>query len=465
VVIDWNDFELSDETYDRLMSYPGVHTICLGRKEVGGRRTEVDSIQLLVSRKIARDELDPSQIIPAEIQGVPTDVVEQQDFHISAAKCPRVDDTEKVRPLTGGVQISALHCVSPDGSGTLGGIARTRDTNQKVLLSNAHVIGEKDSYVGDKVGQPAMCSVCSACCSDPVATVLRSKLTAHVDGAVAVLNAGIDGVPQIKEIGAVAGVRHLTRVEAQSAVQVQKRGAASGLTFGLVVGWIPKKEIQNHNGSINRIGEDFLRIVPRAPSVCWVQDGDSGSLVLDSNRNVVGLLFGGTDDGQAGFACPIQFVEDELNIDILTATTLAPVTTTTVAADVVARVAAHPGVRVVAETPAGRAALEQFERYFDELRTLVRTERRVTVAWRRNGGPGMLQAFTEALDAPGMQMPAEIDGRPLPECVERIVAAIRPHASPALRADLDGHLTVLKGCGGLTLSQVAARLAGSTAAV
>jgi hypothetical protein len=45
--------------------------------------------------------------------------------------------------------------------------------------------------------------------------------------------------------------------------------------------------------------------------------GDSGSVVMDGSRNVVGLLYGGSNDGVMTFANPIQAVLDELSVDLL----------------------------------------------------------------------------------------------------------------------------------------------------
>ena len=459
MVIDWDSFKLADETYRRLMSYPGVHMIGLGRKEISGRRTDVYAIRVFVSRKLPRSALDQAQVIPAEIQGVPTDVVEQQEIRLLAAPGPDIDDTKTYRPLVGGIHVEALHGFATDGGGTLGCIARDRLGGQRVLLSNAHVLGEQDSQVGDEVGQPAMCSRCSPCCSDQAARVLRVKKTAHVDGAIAVINDGVPAAPQIVDIGAVAGVRPLTQAQAMAAtVQVQKRGYRTGLTFGLVTGWIPKAPILTPNGEVYRVAEDSLHIEARAPSAWWTRPGDSGSVVLDMDRKVIALHFGGTPDATIGMACPIQFVQDELNIDILTADAAVPVTATDVREQVLAAAPAHADTRALLGTDGGRVAVDLLDRHAGEIRRLIRGQRRVMVAWRRNGGPGLLQALGEAAAAPGRPLPAEIDGRPFEDCVQRIGAAISPYATPALQADLDRHLAVLAGFGGLTLEAAAARL-------
>jgi len=44
--------------------------------------------------------------------------------------------------------------------------------------------------------------------------------------------------------------------------------------------------------------------------------GDSGSVVVDDSRKIVGLYFAGSDDGQFGVANPIQAVLDALNISL-----------------------------------------------------------------------------------------------------------------------------------------------------
>jgi hypothetical protein len=251
------------------------------------------------------------------------------------------------------------------------------------------VLAEKESHIGDTVGQPAMCSVCSACCSDPVGQVLRFSKTPHVDGAIATLRAGIGHAAQIRDIGTVTGTRPLTSEEAQAGThQVQKRGRTTGHTFGTVIGWMPgSTEIKNHNGSVNRVATDFLAVLVRAPSKCWSLGGDSGSAVLDADRKVVGLHFGGTRAGHLGLACPIQFVTDQLNIEILTAATPEPIARHEVTLPVLAELT---GSGALVESPGGRLVTDLYDRYGREVRRLVRGERRVAAVWRRHGGPELL---------------------------------------------------------------------------
>jgi len=66
------------ETFEPgLMRLPYVHGVSLGYKRVKGRATSQLAVCLHVSRKVPADVLTPSERIPPNIEGVPTDVIEQ----------------------------------------------------------------------------------------------------------------------------------------------------------------------------------------------------------------------------------------------------------------------------------------------------------------------------------------------------------------------------------------------------
>ncbi|MFC0678068.1 hypothetical protein ACFFGH_09455 [Lysobacter korlensis] len=457
---------LSESAATRLQQYPGVQAIGLGMKETGGQLTGELAVLVLVDRKRPLSELAVDEVIPAEVDGLPTDVVEFGAAYALAAadtKKYRIEDESKVRPLIGGIQVQARHWGVNIDTGTLGCFARTREAPQRiVMLSNAHVIGDSDSDVTDAVGQPSMCSICSTCCSDTVGEVLRFRMTEHVDGAIATVDASA-GTPaaQIKEIGAVAGTRPLSAQDAFSGtIEIQKRGRTTGLTFGTVRGWIVgPQNILNHNGSVNRVSRDHLLLQVRQPSECFVLDGDSGSAVLDMDRKVVGLLFGGNEKGTIGLACPIQFVTDELQIDILEATAVVPVVERAFAIAPLAGIADGPAGELL-ETPAGRFAAELYDTHAEEVRRLVRTNPRVSAVWRRHGGPALIHGLARAAEQPDeLPLPVELNGRPVAEEIRAICDVLARYASDALRSALVLHGPRLAACGGRTLAECATMLA------
>lgn len=445
-----------------LMKIRGVRAVGIGSKLVGGEPTDQVSLQVLVAVKRPLAELSAEEVIPAEVAGLPTDVIEVGDLYIDAEpntkECLK-EDTSNGRPLEGGIQIEPLHGWTDTATGTLGCFAKTTDTNQVVMLSNAHVLADKDGHVGDRVGQPGMCSVCSACCSDPVGKVLRFKKTPHVDGAIATLDPGVAHAAQIKEIGAVAGTRAITAADALAGtIKVQKRGRTTGHTFGTVIGWVPgPADIKNHNGSVYRVATDFLTVIPRTPSKCWSLGGDSGSAVLDENRMVLGLHFGGSGTGKVGSVCPIQFVTQELEIEILTADAPVPVRRQDVTLPVLAEVV---GAGALAETPGGRVADDLYRRHGPELRVLVRSNRRVAAMWRRHGGPELLHALMRAVEAPATyRLPDQLEGRPFRDQIELICRMIARYASAELRSALQEHGPTLAAVGGATLAEAGDLLA------
>jgi len=63
-----------------LMNKNGVAGCSIGYKEIGGKRTDKLSIVCYVKEKKTEENLKRKDIIPGEIEGIPTDVVESGEF-------------------------------------------------------------------------------------------------------------------------------------------------------------------------------------------------------------------------------------------------------------------------------------------------------------------------------------------------------------------------------------------------
>lgn len=64
--------EIKNAHRDRLLSYPNVTGVGIGRKIRDGKDTGVAAIKVYVSKKVK--ELEPAERIPESLDGVPTDV-------------------------------------------------------------------------------------------------------------------------------------------------------------------------------------------------------------------------------------------------------------------------------------------------------------------------------------------------------------------------------------------------------
>src|SRR6266436_4440372 len=113
----------------RLRAIPGVHAVGVGPKITGGKHTGQPAIVIFVEKKKPLSELSSDDVIPAEIEGIKTDVHE--------APKPRLVAPEL--PLQGGIQLQ------PGGvhsEGTLGCIARTDEPVPKIVaITCEHVVG------------------------------------------------------------------------------------------------------------------------------------------------------------------------------------------------------------------------------------------------------------------------------------------------------------------------------------
>ena len=60
----------------RLMALPSVTGVGIGGRMRGGQPTGELVLKVYVKRKLPANEVDPAELVPAEIEGIPTDVSE-----------------------------------------------------------------------------------------------------------------------------------------------------------------------------------------------------------------------------------------------------------------------------------------------------------------------------------------------------------------------------------------------------
>lgn len=330
---------LSDNRW-RLMRKANVVGVGKGLKRVKGIRTEQPAITVLVKEKVTLSSLKSQDIIPQEIDGIPTDVFEVGELRLLSSV-----RTEKLRPAQPGVSIGHYKVTA----GTFGAVVKDIATGQPLILSNNHVLANVSNgrdgraRIGDPILQPgsydggrsdsdvigtlerfvplvrdskeADCQVANliAGIMNEILSLLYPSYTLKfvkylnaentVDCAVAKPTSPDLIKTDILEIGRVNGV-----AECGEKTRVKKSGRTTGLTRGEVVAT---------NAAVNVKLSDSENgvFVDQIVSTSISQGGDSGSLVLDENNAAVGLLFAGSD--KATVFNRIQNVLKALKVELL----------------------------------------------------------------------------------------------------------------------------------------------------
>ncbi len=304
-----------------LFARDGVTAVGVGRKIKDGQRTGDMCIRIYVAKKLPKTKLSKAQLIPASIDGVPTDVIErrfvanpQPDALKQRMKVDEISariDTGTYGTLKGGMSIGPCRVI--DGYvyvGTLGCIVKDNATGESMLLSNKHVMCVDDSWtVGDDICQPARNDQ-GSCPADVVGSVVRSIMSADVDGALASI-AGRPSACDVLQIGPVRGTALHVFDE-----PVRKRGRTTELTHGFVddMDWSGNVDMGplGIRFFANQIG--LMHDPSKSPQ--FGISGDSGSVVVNPNDEVIGLYFAGDDSGEFGLANPIAKVESELGVTV-----------------------------------------------------------------------------------------------------------------------------------------------------
>lgn len=246
-----------------------------GAKETEGATVESDlAVRIYVRAKLPRRELGGSDLIPAEVNGRPTDLIAVGN--IVAAQ----------RPTKCGVSVGHFRV----SAGTLGCLVRPPGSESPTfILSNNHVLANaNDASTGDLVLEPGAQD--GGRLEDPLARLsdfepLSFDGPNQYDAAIAELLDLASVLPEITVIGPVQTPASTPAVH-QS---VRKHGRTTLHTVGVIRGLAEDVPVKYANGrtatfedqlAITGVGGDFAR------------PGDSGSLVVDAvTRTPVGLLF------------------------------------------------------------------------------------------------------------------------------------------------------------------------------
>lgn len=297
-----------------LLKHANVVATGVGYKVTDGNRTETPSIICSVTHKVAPEQLTASERVPPTVNGVPTDVI--QTGRIRALQTR----TDRQRPAPGGVSIGHTAITA----GTLGCLVK-RGGNVFILSNNHVIANSNDAERGDTILQPGPADG-GRSPEDKLAELedfvpvsftlpeLPSDCT-FASGVIAVLNAGCAAIgsrtryrivrPQadpnlvdaaiarpvspgdvssdIVDIGELAG-----SAQATLGMAIQKSGRTTGYTTGEIQQIDVTVNVQYGPGNIAQFTDQLLA----GP---MSQGGDSGSAVLDMDRNLVGLLFAGSD--------------------------------------------------------------------------------------------------------------------------------------------------------------------------
>ena len=288
---------------------PTVLGFALGEKVSDAGLTGVLSIRAFVKKKLPKSQLSKSQMLPAEMDGMPVDVVETGIFKPGADFNPR----QRHRPAPAGCSVGFDAQDGTIMAGTFG--ALVRDAAGKLyILSNNHVLANEDGLeIGSPIFQPGLLDGGNAK-KDLIAALTRAVKMKDatyntVDAALARVEDAKLVSPALPVIGVPAG-----QAVAQRNVIVHKFGRTTGYTSGYITDTDATVQVKYDRGWLTFDGQIVIRSLERRK---FSDSGDSGSLIVEkTSRKAVGLLFaGGTGYTLAN---PIQAVLKALKVSLVT---------------------------------------------------------------------------------------------------------------------------------------------------
>ncbi|WP_426368582.1 IPT/TIG domain-containing protein [Streptomyces sp. E-08] len=272
----------------------------VGLKRIGDTYVEELSLIVYVPDKRPPSRLPTEAVIPRTWEGYTTDVVESHPEPVAL-----LNDSTFYHAPRGGVSIGWEDPFQVF-VGTLGCVAQRRSDGARRLLTANHVTPAP----GIDMFQPQP--------GAPQSAVVGTVELQGTDWDCAILDPDPGrGTPDcsVLDIGALPGSSTLPP-GAHVWTAARKRGRATGLTSGLVVAHM----------NPGQVGIERLRVDTFPFGGLFLWHGDSGSVLVNVNDEVIGLLVQGDEmkpsptstnpTAAVGLALPIAPVLDELSIEI-----------------------------------------------------------------------------------------------------------------------------------------------------
>lgn len=297
-----------DEFLERGM--PNVVGLAEGVKWKNGTPTGEPALLVLVTNKIAKDELSSKQLAPAKLGSMQTDVLDVgYVFAGGDGAAPNAGIqtlAKRLRPAQGGYSVGHKNITAGTIATCVYDILPGGSTNPPVhgvgiptkyyILSNNHVLANSNAgALGDAVLQPGPFDG-GTDPADRIATLSRfvpimmtpaTPLAQHsnlVDCAIAE-GQFHDLSREIYWVGDVRGWRRKANVTVGTVVK--KTGRTTNFTTGRITAVNATIDVNYGGGRIARLQDQIVTTNMSA-------GGDSGSLVLTLDNVAVGLLFAGS---------------------------------------------------------------------------------------------------------------------------------------------------------------------------
>lgn len=324
--------EVLNVYHKSLLRKRNVNGAGIGYKYIGDKCTNEIAIVVFVEQKLPISSLSEGDIIPAMIGGYKTDVREKKFVAFTSPE----EKQKKWRPAKGGVSIGHVNITA----GTFGCLVK-RDIKDHILSNNHVLANSNDAKKGDSILQPgkydggteciayledfvpivfeqsSSCPVTGLLCKlyNSIAKLFGAKTrltminttTNLVDAAIAAPISPEMVSAEIIDIGTPVGITDPTL-----GMSVMKSGRTTCLTHGKVDTVDLTIKVSYGTGKtalfVNQIG-----IQPDEGK--FSAGGDSGSAILDTKKQLVGLLYAGDDSGYT-IANRISDVFDALTITL-----------------------------------------------------------------------------------------------------------------------------------------------------
>ncbi len=280
---------LMDSTFEALSARAGSKSygfenivgVGISEKITGQKLTGEDCITVYVVAKVGKSKIQKNALVPEQINGVPTDVVETGEINALAY-------TGRYRPAPGGVSVGHYQITA----GTLGCLVQKN--GRTFILSNNHVLANSNqALLNDPILQPGPFDGGSS--SGSVIGRLSEFIPIQFGDIPNLVDCAIaqSAPPLVTAHNKDFGKINSSHVAASRFMLVKKSGRSTQLTRGMITDVNATVRV-GFGTSGKALFKDQI-IITSVPLFPFSAGGDSGSLILtNSDNKPVGLLFAGS---------------------------------------------------------------------------------------------------------------------------------------------------------------------------